>query len=187
MDKNNLTIVRHQFAQCVFNHKVQEKAVERLEKINIKIKWANIIVLAFVIIFLILQIRYPQNFIFAGVSISITVFEILFLFLQKEFSFEKRSQEHKKVALKFLELRDKYKNFIVDIVNGLDDAKIVLQRDMFQQQYQIISDIAPQTEYSDYTNAQKGLFGKINTDEEFTWSDNEIDLFLPNELRFIKN
>lgn len=186
MDKKDLTIIRQQFAQCVFSHKVQEKAVERIEKIVTKIKWMNVWLLGFVLIAIILQLKFQQISLLGDFGIAITIFEILFLYLQEEFSFEKKATEHKRAALKYLELRDKYKNFIVDIMNGAEEKKIILKRDLLQEQYQIISDLAPQTEYSDYTKAQLSLFGKTNTDEEFTWSDDEIDLFLPNELKLLE-
>lgn len=183
MDKNNLSIVRQQFAQCVFTHKVLEKATDRAEKINTKIKWANVIILAFVLVFLILQIKFLEYTFLNDVAIAITVFEILFVYLQKEFSFEDKAKEYKKFALKFLELRDKYKNFVVDITNGLDEKEVISKRDLLQEQYQIISSLSPQTEYNDYKKAQLALLGKNNSDEEFTWSDEEIDRFLPKDLR----
>lgn len=182
MKKNNLSIVRQQFAQCVFNHKIHEKASDRLDTLQSKVKWINIIILAFVIIFLVLQLKYPDNFIFGGISIAITIFEILFLFIQKEFSIDDKAKEHKKIALQYLGLRDKYKNFIVDIMNNIENEKIISKRDLLQEQYQIISSLSPQTKCEDYTKTQIHLLGKTNTDEEFTWSDIEINRFLPKNL-----
>ncbi|MDH3324603.1 MAG: SLATT domain-containing protein [Candidatus Peregrinibacteria bacterium] len=186
MNKKNLPIIRQQFAQCVFNHKIHEKACDRIENVILNIKKINIAILVFVIIFLVLQLKYPDDFLFGGISMSITVFEILFLFVQKEFSFEEKAKEHKKIALKFLELRDKYKNFIIDVMNNLKSSETMSKRDLLQEQYQIISDLSPQTKYVDYVKTQLSLLGKTNTDEEFTWSDREINRFLPKELR-IKN
>lgn len=182
MKKNNLSIIRQQFAQCVFNHKVHEKASDRLDVVQDKVKWANIVLLALVIVFLILQIKYPYNFLFGSISIIITIFEILFLFIQKEFSIEDRSKEYKKIALQYLGLRDKYKNFVVDVMNDLENEKIISKRDLLQEQYQIISSLSPQTIYVDYEKAQLDLLGKTNKDEQFTWSDAEINRFLPKDL-----
>ncbi len=183
MNKNNLSIIRQQFAQCVFTHKVLEKASDRLEKVSTKIKWANVIILTFVVIFLILPIKFPEYSFLNNIAIAITVFEILFIYLQKEFSFEEKAKDYKKFALKFLELRDKYKNFIVDITNELNDEEIITKRDFLQEQYHIISSLSPQTEYNDYKEAQLALLGKNISDEEFTWSNEEIDRFLPKNLR----
>lgn len=183
MDKNNFSIIRQQFAQCVFTHKVLEKAADRMEKVNTKIKWANVIILAFVLAFLILQIKFSEYTFLNDIAIGITVFEILFVYAQKEFSFGSKAREYKKFALKFLELRDKYKNFIVDVINELEEKEIITKRDLLQEQYQIISSLSPQTNYSDYQKAQLALLGKNISDEEFTWSDEEIDRFLPKDLR----
>lgn len=182
MEKNNLSVVRQQFAQCVFNHKIHEKASDRLDALQDKIKWVNIIILTSVIVFLILQIKHPNNFLFGSISIAITIFEILFLFIQKEFSIEDRAKEHKKIALQYLGLRDKYKNFVVDIINHLESEKIVSKRDLLQDQYQIINSLSPQTTYTDYEKAQLDLLGKTNKDEQFTWSNAEINRFLPKDL-----
>lgn len=178
----NLSVVRQQFAQCVFNHKVYEKACDRLEKVQWLIKWVNIIDVFLILVFLILQIKFPDSNIFGGVSVALTVSEIIFLFLQKEFSIEQRAQEFKKIALQFLNLRDKYKNFIVDIIGGLSEDETIWRRDLYQEQYQIIVWLSSQTTYTDYTEAQLSLLWKQNRDEEFTWSDNEINRFLPQEL-----
>lgn len=184
MDKNNASIIRQQFAQCVFAHKILEKAAERTEDINTKIKYANVVILALVIIFIILPIKLPEFSFLNNIAIAITIFEILFVYMQKEFSFEDRAREYKKFALKFLELRDKYKNFIVDITNGLNNEETSRKRDLLQEQYQIISSLSPQTNYDDYKKAQLALLGKNNSDEEFTWSDEEVNRFLPNELKW---
>ncbi|MEA1963268.1 MAG: hypothetical protein U9M94_03480, partial [Patescibacteria group bacterium] len=95
-------------------------------------------------------------------------------------------KEYKKFAIKFLELRDKYKNCIVDIMNSLENKDIIIKRDLLQEQYQIISSLSPQTNYDDYKKAQLALLGKNVTDEEFTWSEEEIDRFLPKDLK-LKN
>jgi hypothetical protein len=72
-------------------------------------------------------------------------------------------------------------------MNDLDEGKIVTKRDLLQEQYQIIASLSPQTNSDDYQKAQKTLLGKTVSDEEFTWSDSEIDRFLPRELRLSKN
>lgn len=182
MERNNLSIIRQQFAQCVFNHTIHEKASDRWDSMQNKIKWGNLVLLAFVVVFLVLQIKFPDNFLFGSISISITIFEILFLYFQKEFSVGDKAKEHKKIALQYMALRDKYKNFIVDVINNLDESKIILKRDLLQEQYQIIGSLSLQTLNEDFKEAQLKLLGKTNTDEEYTWSDKEINRFLPKEL-----
>ena len=79
-------------------------------------------------------------------------------------------------------LRDKYKNFIADIMNWLSEADIVSRRDLLQEQYQIINQLALPSTSQDYKEAQSSLLGTNNSDEEFTRSDREINRFLPKEL-----
>jgi len=65
---------------------------------------------------------------------------------------------------------------------------IITRRDLLQREYQVISDLAPQTGPREYVEAQKRLNkrGEVQG-EEFTWSDDEIDWFLPEKLRLNKN
>ena len=81
-----------------------------------------------------------------------------------------------------MSLRDKYKNFIADIMNGLSETDIIAKRDLLQEQYQIINQLALQTTFQDYKEAQRSLLGGNNSDEEFTRSDREINRFLPKDL-----
>lgn len=59
---------------------------------------------------------------------------------------------------------------------------------MLQNEYQTICDLSSQTEPSDYDSAQIKLNIKgLVKGEEFTWTDEEIDRFLPKELRLAKS
>ena len=95
---------------------------------------------------------------------------------------------HKGSALKYMELRDCYRSLIADIMNGnIATETILSRRDMLQHEYQVISDLSPQTGNKEYIEAQIRLNkrGAIQG-EEFTWSDEEIDHFLPETLRLKK-
>lgn len=179
---NNLSIVRQQFAQCVFTHKVHEKAADRLLKYDNKIKLWNFILWAVSVLFFILELYCKKDFPFGVLAMWISVFELLFTVFQKEFLFWEDANSHKKIALQYLALRDKYKNFIADIMNWLSEADIVSRRDLLQEQYQIINQLALQTTFQDYKEAQSSLLGTNNSDEEFTRSDREINRFLPKDL-----
>jgi hypothetical protein len=178
MDKNNLSIVRQSFANTVFTHKVQEVAAENQEK--------NVLIIK--VILLIIQASIPENLLFAYIGAGITVAEVIFLIIQLTFSFEQRVIMHKNSALKYMGLRDAYRSLIVDIMNGsISTQDIIAQRNLLQREYQVISDLAPQTGSPEYSEAQKRLNKRGSVKgEEFTWSDEEIDWFLPEILR-VKN
>jgi hypothetical protein len=188
MDLKNLATVRQSFANTVFTHKVQEVAVEYQEQKSFWIKIINIILVSLVLIFLFLQTQYPDNIIFSYIGVAITISEIIFLVIQLTFSFEQRAISHKNSALKFLGLRDSYRALITDIMNGnIAKKEIIYRRDLLQKEYQIICELAPQTSGNEYTEAQKRLNKKGAVQgEEFSWSDKEIDWFLPEELRLKK-
>lgn len=185
MDIKNLSIIRQSFASTVFTHKVQEIASENQGKKALVIKVVNILLVSVVLILLIVQVANPENLIFSYIGSGVTVAEVIFLIIQISFSFEQKEIMHKNSALKYMGLRDAYRLLIVDVMNdSISTTEIVTRRDHLQTQYQVISDLAPQTNAKEYTEAQKRLNkrGEIGG-EEFTWSDEEIDWFLPNNLR----
>jgi len=189
MDTKNLSIVRQSFANTVFTHKVQEVAAEYQERNVFRVKIANIIFVTLVLVLLVIQAFNPENFLFSYLAAGITIAEIIFLIIQLSFRFEQRAVMHKNSALKYMGLRDSYRSLIVDIMNGNAASEILIaKRDLLQREYQIISDLAPQTGSKEYKEAQVRLNKRgIIAGEEFTWSDVEIDHFLPEELRLKNN
>ncbi|MDP2709388.1 MAG: SLATT domain-containing protein [bacterium] len=188
MDIKNLSIIRQSFASTVFTHKVQEIASENQEKNVFIIKIINIIIVSIVLILLIIQASNPENLIFSFIGAGITVAEIIFLIIQLSFNFEQKVIMHKNSALKYMGLRDAYRSLITDVMNEIIQTnEIVGRRDLLQREYQIISDLAPQTSNKEYSEAQKRLNKRgAVSGEEFTWSDEEIDWFLPESLRLKK-
>lgn len=185
MDIKNLSIIRQSFASAVFTHKVQEIASENQEKNVFIIKIINIILVLIVLILLIVQAANPNNLIFSFVGAGITVAEIIFLIIQLSFNFDQKVIMHKNSALKYMDLRDAYRSLITDIMNeAIQTSEIISRRDLLQREYQIISDLAPQTGNKEYAEAQKRLNKRgVVSGEDFTWSDEEIDWFLPENLR----
>lgn len=186
MDVKNLSIVRQSFAQAVFTHKVQEVAAENTGKWVLGVKIANIVIVSFALVMLILQTANPSSLIFSYLGSGIAVGEIIFLIVQLTFNFEQVTLSHKNLALKYMQLRDKYRALIADIMNEqISFETITARRDSLQAEYQVISDLAPQTEIKEYIEAQKRLHTANNSGgEHYTWADAEIDQFLPENLRF---
>lgn len=187
MDIRNLSIVRQSFANTVFTHKVQEIAAENAGVLALKVKIANIGIVALALIMLLLQVANPSNLVFSYLGSGIAAGEIIFLIIQLTFNFEQIALAHKNSALKYMQLRDKYRGLIVDIMNEkvLQDA-IIDRRNSLQAEYQIISDLAPQTGTKEYAEAQKHLHtAGASGGEQYTWSDIEIDQFLPQNLHLV--
>lgn len=185
MDTKNLSIIRQSFASTVFTHKVQEIAAENQESKVFIVKIMNVLLVSAVLILLVVQVSHPENLIFTYIGAGITVAEIIFLIIQLSFNFEQRVVAHKNSALKYMGLRDAYRSLITDVMNeSVSGTEIGTRRDLLQREYQIISDLAPQTCSKEYTEAQRRLNKRgAVSGEEFTWSDEEIDWFLPEALR----
>ena len=188
MDVNNLSIIRQSFANTVFTHKVHEVAAEFQGKKAFKVKIINLFITAVVLIFLIFFFFYMKNPIYSFIGIGLTIGDTIFLIIQLSFNFEEKAVQHKNFALKYMGLRDKYRELITDIMNNdIAKSEIKSRRDTLQTEYQVISDLAPQTGRKEYEDAQKRLNKRgIVEGEDFTWSDEEIDRFLPDKLRLKK-
>jgi hypothetical protein len=181
-DTKNLAVVRQSFAQCVFTHQVQEAASNRMQSSAKKYKIVNIVLVSVVLVLLVVQAFFPQNLVLTYISAGITAGEIIFLVVQLTFSVEQQSVLHKNSALKYMSLRDRYKNLLADIVDGTKNKHELLAcRDALQVEYQTVSDMSPITSSNDYDQAQESL-GLDGKGEQYTWSDKEINRFLPKEL-----
>ena len=188
MDLKNLAVVRQTFAQTVFTHKVQEVAAERKVRRSKIYKLVHISLVSAVLVLLAIQAARLDTPIFALIGIGIAVAEIVFMIIQLSFDPERQAASHKSSAMKYMALRDKYILLIADIMDDkVPPHEIKVRRDSLQQEYQHICDLAPQTGGREYTEAQKRLNerGAVES-EQFTWSDEEIDRFLPKELRLKK-
>src|SRR5258708_1955299 len=178
MDIKNLSIVRQTFANCVFTHKTQEIAAERNSRKSLCVKIANIVLTALVLTLLFVQTANPTNLIYSYINTGFTIAEIIFLIIQLTFNFDQQAVLHKNAALQYMNLRDRYRLLITDIMNGSESTSTISRRDALQSEYQVISNLSPQTEPSDYEEAQHRLnTAGVKGGEQFTWSDAEIDQY----------
>mgnify|MGYP000867202773 CR=1 FL=1 len=184
VDKINLATVRQSYAQTVFTHQVQEAAAARVANYAKRFKYFEIALPVIVIALLTAQTFQLDNMIFVYISSGVAVVEFALLLIQLNYNFSDQSGSHKLSALRYMGLRDEYRALISDIMNAALDQKMIIRcRDELQSKYQQISDMSPVTLAKDYNSAQLGLLGKQNKGEQYTWSDKEIDRFLPEELR----
>jgi len=91
---------------------------------------------------------------------------------------------HKVVAERYKALRDEYMSLIEEIMsNAYDETILRNKKEKLMKRYSKIGEFAPPTNYDDYKATQNSLGLKGNSNEEFTWSNEEIDKFLPLELK----
>ena len=90
------------------------------------------------------------------------------------------AEKHKQAALDILEIREKLLSLLVDIrIGNKDIGQLQQTRDELNEQLVNTYRGAPKTINKAYEIASKAL----KENEEFTFSDAEIDKFLPESLR----
>ncbi len=183
MNKVNLQVIRESFGRVAYSHKTHEKAAEIEDRNSKIVKWANIVLTALTSGTLISTIVTSQNT-FLYISAVLSSLMLGFTLFQLNFNPSERAEKHRYVVKELWYIREKYINLMADILNGkLSDELVTSKRDQLIEELKLIYKFAPQTNSKAYENAREAL--KIN--EELTFSDEEIDQFLPTELKLKKN
>lgn len=204
MDEINLSVVRQSFGNCVYNWKVHEVSAERCEGHSIKITLINLLLVGLVLGTLISQFFLPEDSKLHVAGTILTGVEILFLIFQLSFKFDERANQHKLSAKKFRLIRERYMLLIADIISeNPSNEEVVIRRNELSSEMQTISELSPSTDRKAYNIARERLrilerkgaffrlveaicsiFKKTETiGEDFTISNEEIDRFLPENLR----
>ncbi|MCD4821831.1 MAG: SLATT domain-containing protein [Methanococcoides sp.] len=182
MDEINLNVVRETFGKVVYTHKTYEKAADICLNKAILIKRANVFLLVLTSGSALGSIISVNKFIVAT-SILSTI-SLFFIVYQLHFNYESKAQDYRYYARKLWLIREKYQNFIADIMNERYDSQEVSEyRDLLLGELNEILQNAIATDTKAYCEAQKAL--KVN--EEMTFVDKEIDAFLPEKLRISEN
>lgn len=182
INQQNLATVRHNFANATFAHKVHEMAAERKGGRSIKYKVANVTLVSLVLGIFVFQSVTDASPVFSYIGAGLSAGEIVLLIVSLTFNHEPEITSHKNTALKYMNLRDRYRSLIADIINGrTTEADAIGKRDILLHEYQVISDLALETTKQDYNKAMKEL--QLTPDGKNTWSDTQIDSLLPKALR----
>jgi len=191
MNKKLLSKIRFYFAQCVFMNSIHYKACSRIDK---KIERNRIIVVAIasitLLVIIIRMIAYEFEFdkflsVLTFLGMLCTCAALMYSYFNKE-DISIIKCQHKIAAENYKDLRDRLMSLIEEVMSIKNENEIRIKFKELLFRYGMIGKTAPSTTSTDYSDSQKGLGIGINDDEEFTWSDNEIDRFLPNELRLDK-
>jgi len=178
MDEVNLNVVRETFGKVVYTHKTYEKAADISITYSKWIKRANIVLLAITAGTALGSLLSSKDYLlWTSILSTLTLFFVVY---QLNFNFEATATEYKNAAKKLWYIREKYQNFIADIQNErYNSEEIAIRRDLLLEELNEIYENAPSTNEKAYTMARKVL----KVDEEMTFSDKEIDMFLPTTLR----
>jgi len=185
---------RHFFAQCVFMDSIHYKAYNRFQKKQNLYKNITAWISGSTLVLIILEVIVFQAFseketliiilsVLSYVGLILTAVSLLFSMFHKE-DISEIKINHRLTAEAYKELRDSYLLLIEEIASNDENLSVLRNKSKeYQKQYSNIGKYSPTTSYQDYQEAQKGLGLKGNSDEEYTWSDEEINRFLPKKLR----
>ena len=98
----------------------------------------------------------------------------------KDYNLAELAQKHRRAASDIWLIREKYQSLITDLVVGGKPLETIQQaRDALMEDLHSVYSDAPSTTYKAYKKAQQAL----KYSEDMTFSDEEIDAFLPSELK----
>lgn len=178
MDKINLQVIRESFGRVVYSHKTYEKDAEIEGMKSSCFKWLNLIVLILGSGGLLSTLITDQKCLLIIGSILTFVGLGLAVF-QMSFNPEEKAYKYKQTAHQLWQVREQYTCLIADIMNNkVSSEQAAKRRDDLLCNLDLIYKNALPTTSKAYQKASEAL----KKNEEFTFSDEEINKFLPRDL-----
>ena len=171
--------LRECFGRVVYSHKTHEKYADILQERLSRLKLGQI-VLSAITTGGFISVLFGVEII--GSIIASTVSAVLLglnVYMKGE-DLGTLIRNHKETASDIWLIREKYQSLITDLVIGGKPLETIQQeRDVLMEELHSVYSSAPRTTYKAYEKAQQAL----KYSEDMTFSDEEIDAFLPNELK----
>jgi hypothetical protein len=171
--------LRECFGRVVYTHKTHEKCsdilLERLDKIK-----TLQIVLSAITTGGIISTVFGDGQIGTILAVIASTLLLALNTYTKSYDLGEVAQKHKQAAIDIWLIREKYLSLITDLRLGdRSTEEIIRSRDDLLDELHNIYSGAPTTTSKAYRRAQKAL----QTADDITFSDDEIDSFLPTDLR----
>lgn len=171
--------IRESFGRVVYTHKTHEKCADILLAAWSKIKWLQIILSALSAGGFIATVFGAGQ---EGAVIGVIVSTLLLALntYTKSYDHGELAQKHKQTAANLWLIRERYFNLLTDIRMGERPIEALQEaRDAIVSDLHGIYSNSPATTGKAYAKAQDAL----KTKEDMTFSEEEIDAFLPRELK----
>jgi len=169
--------IREAYGRVVYSQTCRDKLINRLLKYNEWIKWGQIVLSAVTTSGFVVAIFSDDK-----IASIIGAFVSLALFIlntyTKNYNLAEIAQEHKVASDLLWKIREEYVSLLTDF-EVLDTVAIMNKRDELQERTGKVYCSSPRTDKRSYKVAQKAL----KTEEEQTFSEQEIDAMLPNAIR----
>lgn len=172
--------IRECYGRVVYTHKTHEKCADLLFSQHQLIKKCQIGLSALVTCGVISTI-FPETNPFLAIATAV-LSTVLFALnaYTKDYDLGEVAQKHRQSAAEVWLVRERYLTLLADFRSGVvTDEQARSQRDELLEELGVIYSGSPGTNAKAYQMAQNALKNL----EDMTFSDSEIDKFLPRELR----
>lgn len=174
--------LRECFGRTVYSHKTHEKCADIFLNRLAILKTGQIILSAITTSGFI-GVIFDKSPIVAIVGAFASAILLAVNTYSKSLDFGALGQKHRKTASDLWLIREQYLSLITDLAMGEKPVeKLQAERDRLLKQLHAVYAGAPSTNAGAYNAAQNAL----QISEELTFSDAEIDAFLPDELKRIR-
>lgn len=171
--------IREIYGRVVYTHKTHEKCADLLKSRSDTLKILEI-VLSAVTTTTILGIVFSDEKQVEFVAAFFSTILLCLTLYSKDYDLLAIAEKHKQSALEILEIREGFLSLLVDIkIGNKNIIELQVIRDVLNSKLINTYKGAPKTINAAYNEASKAL----KENEEFTFSDEEIDKFLPSSLR----
>jgi len=171
--------LRECFGRVVYSHKVHEKCADILLARLSFLKNSQIVLSAITTAGLVAAVLGPSPYAVAASAMASAILLVINAYT-KDFNPGTLAQKHRQTGSELWYVREEYLSLIADLRMGehpLD--RLTQRRDELLESLRVVYDGAPSTTDAAYKKAQTALKYR----EDLTFSDQEIDMFLPVDLR----
>lgn len=171
--------LRECYGRVVYSHKTHEKCADILLARLSTIKLWQIILSAFTAGSFIATFLGSGN-VGAAVGVLLSTTLLVLNAYTKNYDLGELAQKHKQAANDIWLIREQYLSLLVDLSMGQKPLEALQEeRDILLTSLHNVYAGSPSTTYSAYRKAQEAL----KRNEDMTFSDQEIDAFLPRALK----
>lgn len=171
--------IREIYGRVVYTHKTHEKCADVLKQRSDFLKFLEIFLSAATTTS-ILVVVFGEGKVFQIIAAVCSTILLGITLYSKDFNLLAIAEKHKQAALDVLDVRESLLSLLVDIrIGNTPIEDLQNKRDVLNEQLINVYKGAPKTINKAYQLASKAL----QENEEFTFSDEEIDKFLPETLR----
>ncbi|PRY74357.1 SLATT domain-containing protein [Alkalibacterium olivapovliticus] len=169
--------IREAYGRVTYTQTSHDKIINRLIKKNNQIKLWQIVLAAITTSGFIASIL-SNNKIASILGALVSLILLLLNSYAKNFNLIAAVSEHKEASDLLWKVREEYVTLLTDF-EILSIEEVMERRDDLQNRTSKVYSNSPRTDKKSYLEAQKAL----KTEEEQTFSENEIDVMLPNSIR----